>query len=92
MNSQEWLMHGEAMLKLQPEEIYNLQETFTLIRRGNLRMSSSMSSLYYKNQKLARILLLKNLWLNKIFNFSYQYEICKQIIVYYYWQLKQNGK
>lgn len=92
MNSQEWLMHGEAIIKLQPEEIYNLQETFTLIRRGNIRMSSSMSSLYYKNQKLARILLLKDLCLNNVFNLSYQYAICKQIIVYYYWQLKQYGK
>ncbi|UFK97094.1 glycosyltransferase family 2 protein [Kaistella faecalis] len=90
MNSQEWLMHGEALLKLKREEIYNLQETFTLIRRGNERMSSNTSSSYYKNQKLARIYLLKSILGAGIFNLSYFYELAKQILVYKYWQLKQN--
>lgn len=89
MNSQEWLMHGEALLKLKREEIYNLQETFTLIRRGNLRMSSSQTSKYYRNQKLARIYLLKNILEAGIFNLSCFYELAKQILVYNYWQLKQ---
>lgn len=89
MNSQEWLMHGEALLKLKREEVFNLQETFTLIRRGNLRMSSSKSSKYYKNQKLARVFLMKKLLLNNKYKFVYYFELLKQIIVYRYWQFKQ---
>lgn len=89
MNSQEWLMHGEALLKLKREEVFNLQETFTLIRRGNLRMSSSKSSKYYKNQKLARVFLMKKLLLNNKYKFVYYFELLKHIIVYRYWQFKQ---
>ena len=89
MNSQEWLMHGEALLKLKREEVFNLQETFTLIRRGNLRMSSSKSFKYYKNQKLARVFLMKKLLLNNKYKFVYYFELLKQIIVYRYWQFKQ---
>ena len=92
MNSQEWLMHGQAVLKLKKDEIYNLKETFTLIRRGNERMSSSKSSSYYKNQKLARVFLLKDLWSKNIFKWSYNYELFKQIVVYYYWQVKEDDK
>lgn len=89
MNSQEWLMHGEALLKLQREEVFNLQETFTLIRRGNERMSASQSSNYYKNQKLSRVFLMKKLLLNNKYKFVYYFELLKQIIVYRYWQFKQ---
>ena len=89
MNSQEWLMHGEALLKLKREEVFNLQETFTLIRRGNLRMSSSQTSKYYRNQKLARIYLLKDLWASNARNPKCYYELVKQIVVYYYWELKR---
>lgn len=89
MNSQEWLMHGEALLKLKKEEIFNMQETFTIIRRGNLRMSSSQSSKYYKNQKLARIYLLKKLIAYKKVHLSYYYQLIKQIFVYYFWELRQ---
>lgn len=89
MNSQEWLMHGEALLKLKREEAFNLQETFTLIRRGNLRMSSSQSSKYYKNQKLARVFLLKKLWLKNENKFIYYFQLLKQIIVFWYWQFKK---
>ena len=89
MNSQEWLMHGEALLKLKREEAFNLQETFTLIRRGNLRMSSSQTSKYYRNQKLARIYLLKDLWASNARNPKCYYELVKQIVVYYYWELKR---
>lgn len=89
MNSQEWLMHGEALLQLKREEIYNLQETFTLIRRGNLRMSSSQTSKYYRNQKLARIYLLKDVWASNARNPRCYYELVKHIVVYYFWELKQ---
>ncbi len=89
MNSQEWLMHGEAFLKLNVAEIYNLDETFTLIRRGNLRMSSSQSSRYYKNQKLARIYLLGQLIRSQNFNIKYYYQLFKQVLVYQYWQFKK---
>lgn len=89
MNSQEWLMHGEALLRLKNEEIFNMKETFTLIRRGNLRMSSSQSSKYYRNQKLARIYLLKKLLAHKKANPSHYYQLIKQIFVYYFWELKQ---
>lgn len=89
MNSQEWLMHGQAFLKLKRDEIYNLKETFTLIRRGNERMSSNTSSSYYKNQKLARIYLLKSILAAGIFNLSSFYELAKQILAYKYWELKQ---
>lgn len=89
MNSQEWLMHGEALLKLKKEEIYNLKETFTLIRRGNLRMSSNQSSKYYKNQKKARTYLLNELLKKGNFHFKAIFQLLKQIAVYQYWELKQ---
>lgn len=89
MNSQEWLMHGEALAHLQNDEIYNLKETFTLIRRGNQRMSSNQSSNYYKNQKVARQSLFLYLFKFKRTRFIYFYELFKQIFIYYYWQLKQ---
>lgn len=89
MNSQEWLMHGESLLKLKREEIHNLQDTFTLIRRGNLRMSSDQTSSYYKNQKLARQCLFIYLFKYKQIKLVYLFELFKQIIIYYYWQIKQ---
>ncbi|WP_312421433.1 glycosyltransferase family 2 protein [Epilithonimonas sp.] len=89
MNSQEWLMHGEALLKLKNEEIYNLQETFTLIRRGNERMSSNQSSNYYKNQKKARVYLLSDLLKKNNFHFQAINQLLKQIIVYQYWEIQK---
>lgn len=88
MNSQEWLMHGEALLKLKREEIYNLQETFTLIRRGNQRMSSTRTSFYYKNQRKSRTYLLLNLLkMNKV-NLVLPYQLIKQIIIFKYWEVR----
>jgi len=89
MNSQEWLMHGEALLKLKKEEIYNLKESFTLIRRGNLRMSSNKSSNYYRNQKKARIYLLGEILKKGNIQFTAVYQLIKQISVFQYWELKQ---
>lgn len=89
MNSQEWLMHGESLLKLKKAEIYNLQETFTLIRRGNERMSSNQSSNYYKNQKKARIYLLSDLLKKNNFLFQAINQLLKQIIVYQYWEIQK---
>lgn len=89
MNSQEWLMHGEALLKLKKEETYNLQETFTLIRKGNERMSSNQSSNYYKNQKKARIYLLSGLLKKNNFLFQAINQLLKQIIVYQYWEIQK---
>ena len=89
MNSQEWLMHGEALLKLKKEEIYNIQETFTLIRRGNERMSSNQSSNYYKNQKKARVYLLSDLLKKNNFHFQAINQLLKQIIVYQYWEIQK---
>lgn len=89
MNSQEWLMHGEALVKLKREEIYNLQETFTLIRRGNERMSSNNSSNYYRNQKKARIYLLSEILKKGNTQFIAVYQLIKQISVFQYWELKQ---
>lgn len=89
MNSQEWLMHGESLLKLKKEEIYNLQETFTLIRRGNERMSSTRKSFYYKNQRKARILLLKNVLAVRPLSFLIQFQLIKQILVFTYWVIKR---
>lgn len=88
MNSQEWLMHGEALLKLKREEIYNLQETLTLIRRGNQRMSSTRTSFYYKNQRKSRTYLLLNLLkMNKV-NLVLSYQLIKQIIIFKYWEVR----
>lgn len=89
MNSQEWLMHGKSLLKLNKEEIYNLQETFTLIRRGNERMSSNQSSNYYKNQKKARVYLLSDLLKKNNFHFQAINQLLKQIIVYQYWEIQK---
>lgn len=89
MNSQEWLMHGKALLNLKNEEIYNLKETFTLIRRGNLRMSSNKSSHYYRNQKKARVYLLNEMLNKGNFQFNAVYQLLKQITVFQYWELKQ---
>lgn len=91
MNSQEWLMHGQAVLKLKKNEIYNLNETFTLIRRGNERMSSVRKSSYYKNQRKARLLLLKRVLLVNPQLFSVQIHLLKQISVFTYWMLKTNN-
>ncbi|MCD9853818.1 glycosyltransferase [Epilithonimonas sp. JDS] len=91
MNSQEWLMHGLSFLKLKRNEIYNLKETFTLIRRGNERMSSIRTSFYYKNQRNARLLLLKKVLLVKPQLFSVQIQLLKQISVFTYWMLKRRN-
>lgn len=89
MNSQEWLMHGQAVLKLKSDEIYNLKETFTLIRRGNERMSSVRTSFYYKNQRNARLLLLKDVIKAKPLNMLLQIQLLKQIFIFTYWVNKQ---
>ena len=91
MNSQEWLMHGEALLKLKREEVFNLQETFTLIRRGNLRMSSSKSFKYYKNQRTSRILLMKDVLKKRPTSLLSQYQLLKQIFIFTYWVFKTKG-
>lgn len=85
MNSQEWLMHGQALLKLNPNNIYNLKETFTLIRRGNERMSSEKSSSYYKNQRKARLLLIIDILKSKK-RLKLIIELLKQIVVFRYWE------
>jgi glycosyltransferase involved in cell wall biosynthesis len=88
MNSQEWLMHGQSLLKLKKEEIYNLHETFTLIRRGNERMSSVRTSFYYKNQRKSRKLLLKDVLKKRPTFLMAQFQLLKQIIIFTYWVLK----
>lgn len=85
MNSQEWLMHGEAFAKLKEKQIFNLKETFTLIRRGNLRMSSKRSSVYFKNQRKSRILMLKSVLSEKTCPPAVKYQLFKQILVFSYW-------
>ncbi len=92
MNSQEWLMHGQSLLKLKKEEIYNLKETFTLIRRGNLRMSSDKSSLYYKNQKRARLFLINDCRRHKIIQPKYYFQLMKQVAVFFYWEMRNKSK
>ena len=92
MNSQEWLMHGEALLKLKNEEIYNLQETFTLIRRGNERMSSVRTSFYYKNQRTSRILLMKDVLKKRPASLLSQFQLLKQIFIFTYWVFKTKGE
>lgn len=89
MNSQEWLMHGKALLNLKNEKSYNLKETFTQIRRGNLRMSSNKSSHYYRNQKKARVYLLNEMLNKGNFQLNTFYQLLKQITVFQYWELKQ---
>lgn len=88
MNSQEWLMHGQALLKLKGKEIFNMKRNFSLIRRGNVRMSSRRSSKYYKNQRKSRAILLLNLMKAKRFKYVYLSNLIKQIIVFSYWQIK----
>lgn len=88
MNSQEWLMHGQAVLKLQKNQIWNMQEVFTLIRRGNARMSSVRTSFYYKNQRKARLLLLKRVLLKKPQSLAVQMQLIKQILVFTFWAIK----
>lgn len=91
MNSQEWLMHGEALLKLKKEEIYNLQETFTFIRSGNERMSSVRTSFYYKNQRTSRILLMKDVLKKRPTSLLSQFQLLKQIFIFTYWVFKTKG-
>lgn len=89
MNSQEWLMHGRAMVMLKDDEISNIKETLSFIRKGNLRMSSEKSSAYHKNQKLARWYLLKFLATKRLIKPSYYLNLIKQYGIYYFWQLKK---
>lgn len=88
MNSQEWLMHGQSLLRLKRGEIHNLQETFTLIRRGNERMSSVRTSFYYKNQRKSRMLLLKDVLKKRPASLLSQFQLLKQIFIFTYWVFK----
>lgn len=88
--SQEWLMHGQSLLRLKNDEIYNLQQCLILIRQGNLRMSSERSSKYHKVQKQARIFLLKDLIKHKIVRKKYYYQLLIQIMHYFFYEIKKN--
>jgi glycosyltransferase involved in cell wall biosynthesis len=88
-NSQEWLMHSLALVRLKDEQIINLTETVYLIRRGNLRMSSNTSSKYYINQAKARVLLLLNIISKGIFSMKILYQLTKQTIIYLFHAAKQ---
>lgn len=93
MNSQEWLMHGESLLKLKRNQIFNLKETFTLTRRGHDRISvHNKGGNHYKNQKLTRIFLLQKMIQSGIFKPSYTIPLVKQIIAFSYWQWKNRNK
>lgn len=90
MNSQEWLMHGESLLKLNRNQIYNLKETFTLTRRGHDRISvHNKASNHFKNQKLTRILLLQEMIRTRKFKVAYGLPLIKQIIAFSYWEWKK---
>lgn len=91
MNSQEWLMHGRSFLKLKQNEIYNLQETLTLIRRGNEKMSSNRSSFYYKNQRKSRFLLFLEVLRTKPQLLPVQIQLLKQMSVFTYWIFKRRN-
>lgn len=80
-NSQEWLMHGIQTLKLKSDEYVILNDILYLIRRGNIRMSSSKSSEYYFNQAKARLKLLAHIDF-KFKNSKYIKELIKQSLIY----------
>lgn len=88
MNSQEWLMHGEAFLNLKNEEIYNLKETFTLIRKEGNRISTNPSKKFYKNQRKAAIVLFGKMCMKGIFNPKYYVPLVKQMLGQIYMQIK----
>ncbi|WP_266202561.1 glycosyltransferase family 2 protein [Pontibacter kalidii] len=80
-NSQEWLMHGIQTLRLKNDEYIILKDILYLIRRGNIRMSSSKSSEYYFNQAKARVKLLSHIDIN-FQNRKYIKELIKQYLIY----------
>lgn len=93
MNSQEWLMHGESLLKLKRSQIYNLKETFTLTRRGHERISvNNKGGAHYRNQKLTRFFLLQKMIRTGKFKLVYGFPLIKQIIAFSYWQWKNRNK
>ncbi|MBD1396953.1 glycosyltransferase family 2 protein [Pontibacter sp. JH31] len=83
-NSQEWLMHGEQVIKLKTNNYVILSEDIYLIRRGNVRMSSSRSSGYYYNSAKARTSLLLSHLKSKAVSSSIIIELTKQILVFSY--------
>ena len=87
-NSQEWLMHGEALLALDNSQIYNFQKVICLIRRGHNRMSSNRSSTYYANQLKARYLLIMSDKRKNKLAVKDLFSLHKQILVYLFYTIK----
>lgn len=56
-NSQEWLMHGQQLLKLRESEILILDKVVYLARRGHQSISSHFSSKYLFNMSRSRFCL-----------------------------------
>lgn len=81
-NSQEWLMQGEALVRLKTGEIHNLKKIVYLVRVGNERVSLGVSSNYYFHQIKARFYLCSKLNVNR--HMQIYIQLVKQIMVFSY--------
>jgi glycosyltransferase involved in cell wall biosynthesis len=90
-NSQEWLMHGQQLLKLTASQYLILPDTVYLIRRGNERMSSYRNSRYFVNQARSRQLLLLSRSKAPV-GFKFKAELVKQMMIFYYHALYRRFK
>lgn len=87
-NSQEWLMHGDALLTLDYDQIYNYKKVVCLIRRGHERMSSNRSSSYFANQVKARYLLIFRTGSIRKLRLVDLVSLLKQMFIYSFHMLK----
>lgn len=82
-NSQEWLMHGEQLIKLKSWQISNLEEQIYFARRGHKSISSKLTSHYLWNQGLARFVLYRKLIIKFPFRFYLHYLLLIKILIYF---------
>jgi len=82
-NSQEWLMHGQQLLKLKETEIYILDEVVYLAKRGHQSISSQYSSEYLINMSKSRFFLLLDLLRKSPLFILPQIILIKKVIFYF---------
>lgn len=82
-NSQEWLMHGQQLIRLRDVQYRIIDESVYHIRRGNVRMSTARSGRYYLNQSKARWLMMSDVVKLRL-PIKYTLELFKQVVIYFY--------
>lgn len=82
-NSQEWLMHSEALLRLQYHEIFNLKEDLYLARRGHQQINSKVSVKYYLNQAKSRIFLFLKMIEYRKWDIKVYFELIKRSFIFF---------